>query len=69
MTNTNELNSLIAAARAKGANIEVQHDMDALFDEGREVVDAVRVSGAKGIGPEWMPAITAAERLREFCAA
>lgn len=67
MISTNELNSLIAAARAKGAAIEVQNDFEAML-EGRLVVDAVRVSGAKGIGPEWMPAIAAAERLREFCA-
>lgn len=67
MTSNGELNDLISKARAVGANVETQLDVDALLEEGREVIAAVRIEGLKGVGPCWMSAIAAAERIRGLC--
>lgn len=63
MTNTNELNVLIAKARDNGATVLVSYDLEAEL-EGRQIIQTVQVVGIKGCGPFPMPAITAAERLR-----
>ncbi len=64
MISNEELIALIVKARAAGATVETQVDLELMLDEGRQVVEAVRVEGVKGIGPNWMSAITAGERLR-----
>lgn len=69
MTSTEELNSLIEAARNNGAVILVTYDADARMFEGRDIIETVQVvGGVKGVGPYPMPAITAAERLRQIAA-
>lgn len=65
MTSENELNDLVARARATGATVEVIHDKELYQREGRWITQFVRVAGLPGCGPHPMPAVTAAERLRE----
>jgi len=65
MVSSNSLAALIDQAQALGAQVDVHLDTDALYFEGREVITEVRIEGLAGIGPYWMPALTAAERLRE----
>lgn len=66
MTSNQELNDLIAKARARGAVVKVTLDPVALHKEGREIIDTVQVSGLKGCGPFPMTALGAAERLRQI---
>jgi hypothetical protein len=66
MTSEKELRELVEKARCMGALVEVAHDAHATATEGRQVIDMVRVVGVKGIGPFPMPAIAAAEALRQF---
>lgn len=63
-----ELHALISKAEARGATVQVDYDMNALVSEGRSIICAIQVFGLKGCGPYPMPAITAAERLRELTA-
>lgn len=65
MTDEKELRELVEAARARGAEVFVRHDEDALRTEGRELIDEVKVLGVPGIGPFPMSALAAAEALRE----
>jgi hypothetical protein len=61
------LHELIEDARRLGATITFTLDADAREREGRSIIETVTVhSGAPGIGPFPMPAITAAETLRTF---
>jgi hypothetical protein len=64
MTDTNELNDLIAGARARGATVIVEYDAELLASEGRRVHQTIRVSGLEGVGPYPMSPISAAETLR-----
>ena len=63
MTTAKELSDLVEAARAKGAIIRTRHD--GWIDDPIEAVQ-VRYGSIAGVGDDWMPAIQAAERLREF---
>lgn len=65
MTDTRELNQLIAKAQAKGAKVEIEWDVEAEL-EGRQIHSTIRVTGLKGCGPFPMAPISAAERLREL---
>ncbi|AMV02098.1 hypothetical protein [Xanthomonas citri] len=64
MVSSNALSALIDQAQARGAQVDIHLDTDALYFEGREVITEVRIEGLAGIGLHWMPAITAAERIR-----
>lgn len=66
MTSNEEILELITRARAMGATVNVTHDQVARLTEGRSVIDTVQVLGLKGCGPFAMPALDAAERLREL---
>lgn len=60
-----ELRALISKAEAMGATVKVGYDLDALISEGRSIISDLQVSGLKGCGPFPMPALAAAERLRD----
>lgn len=64
MVSSDELAALIDQAKARGTQVDIHLDIDALYFEGREVITEVRIEGLAGIGLHWMPALTAAERLR-----
>ncbi len=65
MVSNVELIALIEKAKALGAQVNVIHSLDAAYFEGRDdIIQEVQVHGMAGIGPNWMPALTAAERLR-----
>lgn len=66
MTNDQELRALISAARSRGVLVEVVHDQHASLAKGRDVIDMVRVAGVPGVGHHPMPAIAAAEALRQL---
>lgn len=68
MTDTRELRALVERARKAGAQVDLTYDARARSDEGRAIISTVRVQGMAGIGPYPMPAICAAERLREALA-
>jgi hypothetical protein len=68
MTSNQELLELIEFARSQGATVEVGRDTQAWEDEGRFLVETVRVSGVPGIGSFPMAALAAAEALRRFMA-
>jgi hypothetical protein len=68
MTDMRELRALVERARKAGAQIDLTYDARARSDEGRAIISTVRVQGMAGIGPYPMPAICAAERLREALA-
>jgi hypothetical protein len=61
MTNTAELNSLIAKMSNNGCDVTCTRDAEGRYTE-------IAISGAKGIGPFPMSPISAAERMREFLA-
>jgi hypothetical protein len=65
MTNNKELHALVTRACDAGANVLVTYDHAARISEGRKIIATVQVQGVKGIGPYPMPAIRAAERLRD----
>lgn len=67
-THNKELKVLISRAETMGATVEIGYEMDALIGEGRSIICDVQISGLKGCGPFPMPAIAAAERLRELTA-
>ncbi len=64
MVSQDVLEELIDKAKVLGAQVNVNFDLDALHFEGRDIIKEVQVRGVAGIGPNWMPALTAAERLR-----
>jgi len=64
MTDTNELDRLVASARYWGATVAVKYDDDAMRDEGRRIYESIQVAGLKGVGPYPMSPIAAAETLR-----
>ncbi|MBB4861501.1 hypothetical protein HNP46_000312 [Pseudomonas nitritireducens] len=66
MTSSEELQALIGRAQALGAKVYCQYDMDTLRSEGRYIVTSIQVTGLPGCGPNPMPPIAAAERLREL---
>lgn len=68
MTSNEELQKLVKRAREAGATVIVTHDAKALAEEGRQIISSVKVIGMKGCGPYPMPALAAAERLRELFA-
>lgn len=68
MTDMRELRALMERARKAGAQVDLTYDARAWGDEGRAIISTVRVQGMAGIGPYPMPAICAAERLREALA-
>ncbi len=63
MVSDTELRELIARAQKLGAIIETTEKEDT---EGRWLIESVAVVNVSGIGPNPMPPILAAERLREF---
>ncbi|WP_434598583.1 hypothetical protein M1D58_27370 (plasmid) [Pseudomonas sp. R4-76] len=63
-----ELKTLISKAESMGATVQIGYDMNVLISEGRSIISDVQISNLKGCGPFPMPAITAAERLRELTA-
>ncbi len=65
-TTTKELLSLIKKVEAKGATVEIEYDMEALIEEGRSIIESVKITGLKGCGPFAMSPISAAERMREL---
>ncbi|ONC41678.1 hypothetical protein AQ914_18500 [Burkholderia pseudomallei] len=65
MTDMRELLELVERARNAGAEVDLTYDAHAWSEEGRSIISTVRVHGVAGIGPYPMPAISAAERLRE----
>jgi len=64
MTDTQEIRALIDKAAQAGARVRVEFDSEAMINEGRLIIDTVQVSGLAGVGPNPMPAVSAAERLR-----
>lgn len=65
MIGNDELLALIEQLREHGATVSVTYDEALRASEGREVIETVTVSGVRGIGPEPMSPISAAERIRE----
>lgn len=65
MISSEELNSLIRRAEAKGALVRVTYDKVAQTKEGRWIVDSVNVIGLPGMSPFERPAIDAGEHLRK----
>lgn len=65
MTSNDELRALIEQLREHGASVALTYDEELRASEGREVIATVTVSGVRGIGPEPMSPISAAERMRE----
>jgi hypothetical protein len=57
--------ALFRKAQSKGLVIDVTFDEQALAEEGRYIIDSVRVTG-KGFGPYPMPLISARERIGEW---
>jgi hypothetical protein len=66
MTSDQELRELIAFARVQGAVVEIGCDFKAWAEEGRVLIETVRVSGLPGVGPHPMASIAAAETLRRY---
>lgn len=64
MTDTKELETLVAKMIAKGARARINYD----HSEGRNAVGSVEIYDAKGIGSHPMAPIAAAERMREWLA-
>jgi hypothetical protein len=61
MVSNKELEALIDRARERGAIIRTKRTTS------ESPIDAVQVrKGIPGCGPHWMPALSAAERLRQF---
>jgi hypothetical protein len=64
MTDTRELDELVATARYHGATVTVEYDKEAQATEGRRVYESIQVSGMRGVGPFAMSPLSAAETLR-----
>lgn len=65
MISSEELNTLIRRAEAKGALVHVTYDQVAQAKEGRWIINSVSVIGLAGMSPFERPALDAGEHLRK----